>query len=87
MNARVATGRVMGWIASQSRVETRWIVARISWARTAARSEISALSSPGRKSSRRDHRARYGFAGTWACMPTSCSIMSAARAPERCSSP
>ena len=67
-----------GWKARQSRALTRWIVERSSPALTARRSAISALSSSGRKPSMRDQSARKGSLGSWACIPTSRSIISSA---------
>ncbi len=59
---------------------TRWIVERMSCARTAPRDSMSALSSSGSNARSRDHSATYGFSGTCACIPTSCSTIAAAGA-------
>ena len=48
---------VIGCMARQSRAERRWMVPRITPARTAWRSAISALNSSGAKPSSRDHSA------------------------------
>ncbi len=75
---RSKTGCNRGRRARKSRAVTRCTVLRISAMRTARRSRIRQASSSERKPSSRVHRPKYGGLGAWACMPTRCSIASAA---------
>src|SRR5207253_3973964 len=61
----------------------RWTVLRMIPSRTARRLTIRSASSAGLNSSSRVQSPTYGEIGTWACIPTRCSISPAAVARRR----
>src|SRR5207244_2300870 len=81
VRSRVAGKR--GYSARPSRAVTRWIVLRSRPRRTARRSLIKSASSLGWNPSSRVQSPTYGEFGTWACIPTRCSISWAADARRR----
>ena len=81
--SRSSRGWISGRNARKSRLDIRWIVARIIEPRTASRSSISRASSVGSNPFSRVHSPTYGASGDWACMPTRCSIASSAVASWR----
>src|SRR5438128_1614491 len=82
---RPRTGENSGRRAIQSRAVTRWRVLRMMPRRTARRCVIKSASWCGWNSSSRVQSPTYGEFGTCACIPTRCSISSAADALRRCS--